>query len=197
MIKVFIDNKAVVFSESNPEGVYKYFTLLEYEANGDKEIYSLLNNVPVGLFFLVKNQSSAFAKFIKDYKVLEAAGGMVRNQSGELLMIYRFNKWDLPKGKIEKDETPEQAAVREVREETGVCDLKILSDEPVIMYHTYSHKQKKILKRTFWFNMLCGNFTEFKLQKEEDIQDAKWKSEKEVEYALQNSYASIIDLLKP
>ncbi|QQS63451.1 MAG: NUDIX domain-containing protein [Chitinophagaceae bacterium] len=58
--------------------------------------------------------------FFRNFKIVEAAGGIVQNENKEILFIYRRNKWDLPKGKIEKKELPENAAAREIEEETGI-----------------------------------------------------------------------------
>lgn len=45
----------------------------------------------------------------------------------EILMIQDAkNRWTIPKGHVEKGERPEQAALREVREETNLKDIKIL-----------------------------------------------------------------------
>lgn len=54
-----------------------------------------------------------------------SAGGLIFNQNGEVAIIARHSRsghleWCLPKGHIEKGETPEQTAVREVHEETGI-----------------------------------------------------------------------------
>ena len=56
----------------------------------------------------------------KKLRVVTAAGGMVLNDKDEILFIYRKKRWDLPKGKTEKNETIESSAIREVEEETGV-----------------------------------------------------------------------------
>jgi 8-oxo-dGTP pyrophosphatase MutT (NUDIX family) len=68
---------------------------------------------------------------VADVTAMRAAGGVVirRSQSAglEIAIIHRpeYDDWTLPKGKIEPDETPEDCALREVREETGLrCDLK-------------------------------------------------------------------------
>ena len=68
---------------------------------------------------------------VADVSVMRAAGGVVvrRSRSGEteIAVIHRpeYDDWTLPKGKIEPEETPEDCALREVREETGLrCDLK-------------------------------------------------------------------------
>ncbi|MEX0274790.1 MAG: NUDIX hydrolase, partial [Flavobacteriaceae bacterium] len=64
-------------------------------------------------------------KFSAVIPLVTAGGGLVRNQKGKVLFIYRNDKWDLPKGKLDKGETIEECAIREVEEETGVKDLRI------------------------------------------------------------------------
>ena len=53
-------------------------------------------------------------------KMIMAAGGILE-QDGEILLVQRprYQDWSLPKGKLDRGETPLQAALREVREETG------------------------------------------------------------------------------
>ena len=51
---------------------------------------------------------------------VRAAGGIVTDEAGRMLLIRRNGRWDLPKGKVEAGETLLQAALREVEEETGV-----------------------------------------------------------------------------
>ena len=133
--------------------------------------------------------------FCKNYKIVEAAGGLVLNQKRELLMIYRHEKWDLPKGKIENGERPNEAALREVCEETGVCNCTIIKEAP-ITFHTYTYKEKNILKKTFWFEMECKSFSGFKLQDEEGIESAEWINRKKIDFALKNTYASINELIE-
>ncbi|MBK8711560.1 MAG: NUDIX domain-containing protein [Niastella sp.] len=58
--------------------------------------------------------------FSRQFTFIEAAGGLVQNEDKEILFIYRSGKWDLPKGKIEKKETPQIAATRKIQEETGL-----------------------------------------------------------------------------
>lgn len=133
--------------------------------------------------------------FTSLYTTLEAAGGVVLNQYGQLLMIFRHGKWDLPKGKIEKGEEPDAAAVREVFEECGVGDLK-LSRQLETTYHTYSFNEHNILKRTYWFLMSTTDDSTPVPQGEEHILAAEWKSKVQVEKALENSFASIAALLR-
>ena len=70
-------------------------------------------------------------------KKIIAAGGLVLNEKNELLMIFRRNKWDLPKGKLDEGESIEACALREVKEETGLQKLK-LEKFIDITFHDYA-----------------------------------------------------------
>ena len=113
-----------------------------------------------------------WADFQSCFKILEAAGGYVLNSRGELLVFFRRGSWDLPKGKIDPGETPEQAAVREVQEETGVQHLEL----GVFLqhtWHTYPLKGKRILKKTWWYHMRTPDL-DLVPQTEEDIEQIEW-----------------------
>lgn len=127
--------------------------------------------------------------FRKHFKYIEAAGGLVHNITGQILFIYRLGKWDLPKGKIEKGENPETAAIREVEEECGISDLKVIK-RMKISYHIY-HYEKYILKAVHWYEMYTEDTTPLIPQKEENILKAVWKNPQEIAEALENTYNSI------
>src|SRR5664279_3017377 len=74
--------------------------------------------------------------FFKHFKLVKAAGGLVKNKEGEVLLILRRGKWDLPKGKLDDGETLPECALREVTEETGLTKIDIV-DEISTTYHTY------------------------------------------------------------
>lgn len=59
------------------------------------------------------------------YEPIDAGGGVVENEAGDILMIYRRGKWDLPKGKRDDGEDIAQCALREVAEETGLQQLQL------------------------------------------------------------------------
>ncbi len=113
-----------------------------------------------------------WADFQDMFKVLEAAGGYVQNVQKELLVFYRRGSWDMPKGKIDPGESPEQAAIREVQEETGLVNVS-LGDFLAHTYHTYEEKGKRILKKTWWYRMQTAD-TVLVPQTEEDIEEIHW-----------------------
>lgn len=155
-------------------------------------ILELLNSkVPTSLISLeITTQKYDEVKdFIKgQFKLVKAAGGLVRKKD-KLLMIYRLKKWDLPKGKREKGEGNTEAAVREVVEE---CNINVkLNKKICTTWHTYTMNKKSMIKRTKWYMMSLVDDSKMKPCLEEDIEELRWMTQKEVYHALQNSYKSI------
>lgn len=127
---------------------------------------------------------------------IEAAGGIVKNKQGQLLFIFRHGKWDLPKGKIEKGENEQAAALREVEEECGIAELT-LQKKLTTTFHTYYLKDTPILKASHWYLMnYTGNSTQLIPQTEEHISDARWMNAAEIQEALKNTYASIAEVMR-
>ena len=130
---------------------------------------------------------------LKKMKVVTAAGGMVINSKEEILFIYRNHRWDLPKGKTEKDESIEDSAIREVEEETGVQGLEI-KRFITRTFHIFKRNGKLRLKETYWYEM----YTEFEgdlvPEAKEGIKKAKWKNYEKTQKALTKSYANILML---
>jgi len=110
---------------------------------------------------------------LKKFQVIEAAGGIVKNPRGELLAIFRLGKWDLPKGKMEKGEKPEETARREIAEECGITGHKLIG-KICDTYHTYKMGNKKILKKTHWFAFIINKVAELTPQIVENIEEAQW-----------------------
>jgi ADP-ribose pyrophosphatase YjhB (NUDIX family) len=129
----------------------------------------------------------------KQFRIIKAAGGLVRKKD-KFLMIYRLGKWDLPKGKLEKDEKTREAAVREVNEECGV-EVEIV-DKLVTTWHSYIQEGKRILKKSTWYNMNCLDDSNMEPQYIENIEDIRWMSLEEVNKALKNSYRSISGVIE-
>ena len=121
---------------------------------------------------------------------------MVENDQHGILFIFRRGKWDLPKGKIDEGETPEQAALREVGEECGLKELE-LGALIATTFHTYLLKDKRILKKTFWYEMSSDSKVELVPQTEEDIEKVAWMTEGQIKSAVfSNTYPSVKSVLE-
>jgi len=132
--------------------------------------------------------------FFKHFELIEAAGGIVQNDKKEILFIYRLEKWDLPKGKVEKGENFEQCAIREIEEETGITGLT-LKNKVGETYHTYNAFGKHYLKISHWYYITCKKTQTLVPQAEENITAIKWVKTKDIKEPLANTYASIKDIL--
>jgi ADP-ribose pyrophosphatase YjhB (NUDIX family) len=149
------------------------------------------SKVPIGLRSLVisVDDYQAVKDFLKKrFRIVKAAGGLVRKKD-RFLLIYRQKKWDLPKGKKESGERSRQTAVREVEEE---CNVKVkLGKKISTTWHTYTMNKHAMLKKTRWYSMEIVDDSRMRPSLEEDIEDVRWMSQKEVYHALENSYNSI------
>ncbi len=132
--------------------------------------------------------------FVKHFTIIEAAGGIVENENKELLFIYRLDKWDLPKGKIEKGEEQATAALREVEEETGAVNLT-LHHKVGETYHTYNAWGKHFFKTTYWFYITCAGDQKLTPQMEENIAALQWVKREGLHVPFENTYPSIKDIL--
>jgi 8-oxo-dGTP pyrophosphatase MutT (NUDIX family) len=155
-------------------------------------ILDLINSkVPINLISLciTINDYRALKNYLKrKFKVVKAAGGLVRKKE-KFLMIYRMKKWDLPKGKKDSGEKSKETAVREVMEECGV-QVK-LGEKICTTWHTYTMNKNSMIKKTRWYVMDLLDDTKMKPAVEEDIEELRWMTQKEVYHALENSYNSI------
>jgi 8-oxo-dGTP pyrophosphatase MutT (NUDIX family) len=141
---------------------------------------------------IVGDATELFQKLKNNFKYIEAAGGIVTNHEGNTLFIKRWDIWDLPKGKVEKDELPEDAAIREVVEETGVYDPKIIKQLDST-YHVYFAFKKWYLKKTFWYLMETKVDADLNPEIEEDITEAVWLNVENARKAIKTSYRSLRD----
>jgi 8-oxo-dGTP pyrophosphatase MutT (NUDIX family) len=132
---------------------------------------------------------------LNQFKKIVAAGGLVINANGHLLMIFRRGKWDLPKGKLENNEPVELCAERETKEETGLADLA-LQRFLVTTYHTYTEKKELILKETHWYLYNTPGVPPLTPQTEEDITKAEWIDPSNLSNYTSNSFRLIVDVLK-
>ena len=149
---------------------------------------------------LIIKTGSDFSEACKDFNSMftriEAAGGIVRNEKQEYLFIKRLGVWDLPKGKLYKNEHIEHGALREVKEETGLTNLTISKQLPSTFHIYTDRKGKEIVKETFWFEMMCNGSQNLVPQLEEDITEVRWFAADDLNIPVQNTYASLRSLLE-
>lgn len=153
-----------------------------------------LEKVHAGIF-LHKDLATLKKAFWKKFILVQAAGGLVQNEKGKLLFMLRRGKWDFPKGKLDKGETLERCAVREVEEETGLKNIRL--EKPLLVtYHTYDESGKHFLKETHWYRMKAPGAQTMVPQQEERITELKWADAKDLGAFIANTYPSIIDVLR-
>ncbi len=147
------------------------------------------------LYFETKNLEKAFEKFKKLFKYIYAAGGLIEKDD-KYLFIYRLKKWDLPKGKLDLGESPEEAAIRECEEECGITQLTILKSlQPT--YHIYEYKGAYALKHTYWYHMSTKHTSNLVPQLEENIERVEWFTKTQIHQdVVSNTYPAILSVLK-
>lgn len=199
MYKVFYNDRTVFFMDSDSKCIELNDTMIHYFKNKEQlksALNNFLNNLNLTKLYIVyQDIDHAFKKFSELYTIIEAAGGLVKSERNTFLVIYRRGKWDLPKGKLEKNESPEIGALREVEEECGINNLKVKKLLKTT-YHTYKLNGKNILKRTYWFEMSHAGEQKPTPQIIEEITEVKWLDTNNFDEIIKNTFPSIIDVLK-
>ncbi|MFO7673536.1 MAG: NUDIX domain-containing protein, partial [Lutibacter sp.] len=135
MYKVFV-NDCPIFLTDNKKNAIK-FHLVDFESvKVDEIVEQIFQHKLVGIALFCENLETCWTKFQTYFKSQKAAGGKVLNANNEVLFIYRFNKWDLPKGKLDKGESIFACAIREVEEECGITNLQVIKPLETT-YHIY------------------------------------------------------------
>lgn len=200
-IKIYFGDKPVFLCNAIDETIHEYMhhpdAVFIDEISGPA-LKSLLHEIVKEEFHagILWNEDLEKLKkaFFKLFMPVTAAGGLVENENGEFLLIHRRGKWDLPKGKLEKGESIQACAVREVEEETGLQNLE-LNELITITYHTYDEFGKHILKDSHWYRMKVSGKQELTPQTEEDILEVKWVKKKDLAKYLPEAFPSIRDVL--
>ena len=190
MYKVFFNQKPLIltnkiqdFSDSEPFLFIKYTSVTQ--------IIKALKSSKNSKVFLYHNDMDKLWKgFKKKFPIVQAAGGLVQRTDNKLLFIFRNNKWDLPKGGVEKKELIIDAAKREVIEETGVADI-IVEKKISETYHIFKKGKRFRLKKTNWFKMSTTFMGKTNPQTEEGIEKTKWVSNKNIEDILNDAFENI------
>lgn len=144
------------------------------EASGDDEVVLVVRGATYGREGIGSEQIANLDPHLEPAEVF-AGGGIVIRTAGyepEVLLIFRRGVWDLPKGKADGGETIEQCALREVREEIGASDLRMLGPAGTTV-HGYPERDRYLVKTTTWFFMSTSDQS-FTPQFEEDIERVEW-----------------------
>ena len=190
MYKVFFNQKPLILtnkiqylSDTEPLLFIKYSSVTQI-------IKALKSSKNSKVFLYHKDMNKLWKGFKKKFPIVEAAGGLVRRTDNKLLFIFRNNKWDLPKGGVEKKELIIDAAKREVKEETGVGDI-IVQKKISETYHIFKKGKRFRLKKTYWFKMSTTYMGKTNPQTEEGIEKTKWVSNKNIEDILNDAFENI------
>ena len=178
MYKVFFNQKLILLTTDiiSPREDSPFFYV---KFTNKKFVVQMLKSKKVKMLYLYHSkEDKLWYYFLNMFKLIEAAGGLVRNlKTNHFLFIFRNKKWDLPKGRINKNEEVQKAAIREVEEETGVENLSIT--KPLnTTYHIFKRNRKYRLKKTFWYLMETDYNGELTPEIKEGIEKAIWVDKK-------------------
>ena len=198
MYKVFFKDRTVYFGDDfsksfgrNSGLFYKYNNLQELT-----ELIHVFNSLTrINKLFIFHNDIlTLFDEFKACFNYIEAAGGVVFRPGGEFLVMKRDGLWDLPKGKLENGESSEVAALREVKEETGLKKLRII--KPILStFHTYQVTKDMTLKKTKWYEMFYEGDADPVPEMAEGITEIQWVKPGMTDFIRKNTYPSVLDVL--
>lgn len=194
--KIYMNQSLLILADFAPKikGITQTIGLQDIDL--EKLFNQSLNKTEKNVYLYVQpNIEKVFKNLIADLRIIKAAGGLVKNGEGHYLFIHRLGKWDLPKGKVEEDEKMKEAALREVKEE---CGLKIdyLGQKIMTTYHTYTMRNKFVLKQTKWYEMAVNEVPKLTPQKEEDIDQAIWVKPANLDKIKADTYPLILDVIE-
>jgi len=198
MYKVFIENKAVLFiSNDNQVPFNRTLKLVNIQNLSFREVRKRRRRISKEILMVVKcvDVKMAWRIFKSGLKLVIAAGGLVENKKGEFLLIYRNRRWDLPKGKLKKEEKKKAGAIREIEEECGVKNLSV-KGKLIQTFHVVNQNGEAILKKVFWYKVSCSYEGELVPQLMEGITKVEWNSKKKAAKRFENSWGTIREVIE-
>jgi len=193
--KIYMNQSALVIADYIPENRPDIQSIDHQYLDIEKLFKQTKTNSTVTTYFVqIKNPRDYFAAIKEKFRVIKAAGGLVKNGEGDYLFIFRLGKWDLPKGKVDPGESMKKAAVREVEEECGI-KVDYLGQKIITSYHIYQMKGEVVLKKTNWYEMGVNKVPKLKPQYEEDITEAVWLPKNRFGKIRKNTYPLIAEVL--
>ncbi len=186
--KVFLEEKVIYFTDVELCDIH---ILSGLDTNDYNSIFEKLNSKNQ---CITENPRKSMFRFFQKFKFIEAAGGLVQHEN-RFLFIKRNGMWDIPKGKIEKNENPKETAIREIKEECGLTGDLFIRKKLTDTYHTYEFHNKSFLKKTHWYFLDYVGDKLTKPQLEEGITEIIWTTSEDFSMIQSNTYPSIIDVL--
>lgn len=186
---VWYENKALAFSAADAPADAAAVSVPDGAELSPANLLQKFDNSNI-LYALSPDPERTLEEFCASMANVQAAGGLVENAAGEILMMRRRGWWDLPKGHVEEGETHEQAALREVTEETGLQQVRIIRPLGTTQ-HFYNNRGRWEMKRTWWYSMRYDGGSAPVPQTEEDITEVRWLKGAELWRAVSSSYGTI------
>ncbi len=185
-IRVWFATRELLFTTQTPEGYYTVECTAEDISKA--KIVTFLENYNC-VAVLCPDPYRGFEAFASQMEWVEAAGGVVESEDGDVVMIRRNERWDLPKGHREDGESYAECAAREAEEETGVKVVEVgrLLASTLHAYNIYGHWE---LKLTVWYAMRAAKM-ELTPQREEGIVSAEWIPHEDIEQRIKTSFPTI------
>jgi 8-oxo-dGTP pyrophosphatase MutT (NUDIX family) len=200
--KIYFNDKPLFLTDSITADIEPYVhhddavLIDEFSPGGIKSMIHEMRQDKVHAGIYLHNNIEELKKaFWKKFMLIKAAGGLVMNEEGELLFIFRRNKWDLPKGKLDEGETLEACAVREIQEETGLQEVQ-LKKHLVTTWHTYDESGHHMLKETAWYLLSAPKKQALTPQTIEQITQIEWAKPDNLQKYISNTFPAIVDVLK-
>lgn len=200
-IKIYFENKPVYLCDNLTQemiALKEQEDTIFMESLSNYDLQSMTRSIQKPNFnqgvIYNENLDELKSAFFEHFTVIQAAGGLIRNNNDEILLIFRRGKWDLPKGKLDEGESLEDCAVREVGEETGVKQIE-LGEKVAVTYHSYMERGTLILKESHWFKMKAPGSEPLVPQTEEDITEILWAKIENLSEYKANTFPAIIELL--
>lgn len=191
---IFFGESELLITSDMPSERYNIVDAEAFESFSQAKIVKIVENSKC-VAVVTPSPELTFEALKAEFKWVEAAGGVVTNVAGDLLMINLRGRWDLPKGHVESGESSRVAALREVEEETGIR-AEVVGGEPLIStYHTYNTYGEWELKRTTWWAMQSIGGV-LKAQSEEGISSAEWCERATLHERLKTTYPTIKRLVE-
>lgn len=200
MKTIFFNQRAMILCREGEQAEKDPEAVIVIDSGDDTILANAVNTIDTGsgirrLYVLCDNPELTYERLRKLFTEVDAAGGLICNDLGEFLLIFRNGMWDLPKGKREKGESTAENAVREVMEECGIPAPE-LGELICVTDHTYHRGGQFVLKHTYWYSMSVRSDVVTKPQTEEGITQTAWVPAGKIgEYAGQ-TYPSINEVFE-